>query len=102
MARKVYFRPQAETDLIALYDYIVDQAGERIATGYLDRIEAACAALASFPERGVPRDDLARGVRTIAFERRTVIAYRVLKSRVEIVAVLYGGRDVESILRGGR
>ncbi len=44
MARKVYFRPQAEADLFALYEYIADKAGVAIAGNYIDRIEAACLA----------------------------------------------------------
>jgi len=99
MARKVYFRPQAEADLIALYDYISRQAGVTVAGGYIDRIEAACLALARFPVRGTRRDDILPGLRTIGFERRATIAFRFLKTRVEIVTIAYGGRDFESALR---
>ena len=99
MARKVYFRPQAEAELIALYDYISNRAGATVAGGYIDRIEAACLALASFPERGRRRDDILPGLRTVGFERRATIAFRVLKTRVEIVTITYGGRDFESALR---
>ncbi|WP_342360017.1 type II toxin-antitoxin system RelE/ParE family toxin [Terrarubrum flagellatum] len=99
MAHKVYFRPQAEADMFALYEYIAEQAGLTIAQGYIDRIEAACLALADFPERGTRRDDLLPGLRTIGFERRATIAFRVLKTRVEIVTIAYGGRDFESGLR---
>lgn len=98
MARKVYFRPRAEADLVALFDYIASHAGERVAQGYLDRIEAACMALATFPERGTRRPDIMPGLRTIGFERRVTIAFRVLRVRVEIVAIAYGGRDFESEL----
>lgn len=98
MAPEVFFRPAAEADLIALYEYIADQAGEAIAAGYIDRIEAACKALATFPKRGVPRDDVIKGLRTIAFERRVVIAYQSLKTGTEIIAIVYGGRDFESLL----
>ncbi len=99
MARKVYFRPQAETDLFALYEYIASKTSETIAGSYLSRIEAACLALANFPERGTRRDDIVPGLRTIGFERRATIAFRVLKTRVEIVTIAYGGRDFESDLR---
>lgn len=98
MTHKVYFRPQAEADLVALYNYIARQAGESVASGYLDRIEAACLALADFPERGTRRDDIAVGLRTIGFEGRITIAFRVLKTRVEIVTIAYAGRDFESLL----
>ena len=99
MARKVYFRPQAEADLVALYDYIASQAGVIVAGGYIDRIETACLALANFPERGTRRDDILPGLRTIGFERRATIAFRVLKTRVDIVTIAYGGRDFERALR---
>jgi toxin ParE1/3/4 len=49
----------------------------------------------AFPERGTRRDDLAPGVRTIGFERRVTIAFRVLEDAVEILAVAYAGRDFE-------
>ncbi len=102
MALKVYFRPHAEADLLALYEYIAGKAGETIAGNYINRIEAACLALANFPERGTRRDDILPGLRTVGFERRVTIAFRVLKTRVEIVTVAYGGRDFESDLREGK
>jgi len=99
VAHKVYFKPQAEADLVALYDYIASQAGVTVAGRYIDRIEAACLALQNFPERGTRRDDILPDLRTIGFEHRATIAFRVLKTRVEIVTIAYGGRDFESVLR---
>lgn len=99
MAREIYFRPEAEADLIRLYEYIAEDSGAGIAAGYIERIEAACLALADFPERGTRRDDLLPGLRTIGFERRATLAFRVLKTRVEIVTIAYGGRDFERRLR---
>jgi toxin ParE1/3/4 len=101
VALKVFFQPGAEADLLALYRYIAETSGLDVAGNYIDRIEVACMGLATFPNRGVRRDDLAPGLRTIAFERRVIIAYRVLKTRVEIVTIAYAGRDFESDLRGG-
>lgn len=56
--------------------------------------------LAHFPERGTRRPDIVPGLRTIGFERRVTIAFRVLKTRVEIVAIAYAGRDFENDLGG--
>ncbi|WP_271503545.1 type II toxin-antitoxin system RelE/ParE family toxin [Bradyrhizobium sp. CCBAU 11357] len=95
MALKVVFRPEAEADLVSLYEYIAERAGYRIAGGYIDRIEKACMALATFPKRGTGRDDLLPGLRTVGFERRVTIAFRVLKSEVEIVTIAYAGRHFE-------
>jgi toxin ParE1/3/4 len=101
VAREVYFRPQAEADLIGIYEYIAEASGVDIASGYVDRIEAACMALANFPERGTRRDDLMPGLRTVGFERRATIAFRVLRTRVEIVTIAYGGRDFAGDLGEG-
>jgi toxin ParE1/3/4 len=101
VALKVFFQPRAEADLLALYRYIAETTGLDVAGNYIDRIEVACLGLATFPNRGFRRDDLAPGLRTIAFERRVTIAYRVAKTRVEIVTIAYAGRDFESDLRGG-
>jgi toxin ParE1/3/4 len=101
VAHKVVFRSLAEKRLIELGDYIASQAGPEIANGYLDRIYAACMALAHFPERGRRRDDILPGLRVVGFERRVTIAFRVLKTRVEIVSIAYGGRDFERQLRRG-
>jgi toxin ParE1/3/4 len=99
MALKVFFQPRAEADLLALYRYIAETSGLDVAGNYIDRIEVACMGLATFPNRGVRRDDLAPGLRAIAFERRVTIVYRVLKARIEIVTVAYAGRDFESAFR---
>jgi toxin ParE1/3/4 len=99
---KVSFRPRAEADLFDLYDYIADDAGPVVAGGYIDRIEAACLALATFPERGTSRDDIRPGLRIIGFERRATIIFQVAENDVVIVRVLYGGRDYERVLQGMR
>jgi toxin ParE1/3/4 len=96
---KIVFRPLAEADLTNLYDYVADDAGAAIAGGYLERIEAACRSLETFPHRGTKRDDIRPGLRTMGFERRATIVFRVLKSEVVIVRVFYGGRDFERHLR---
>jgi plasmid stabilization system protein ParE len=58
MRYKVSFRPEAEADLFGIYGYISERSGQTRAGDYIARIEAACMALATFPERGTKRDDL--------------------------------------------
>ena len=96
---KVFFRPRAEADLSGLYDWIAEDSGEEVAAGYIDRIEAACLALETFPQRGTRRDDIRQGLRTIGFERRATIAFRVMDDEVVIIRIFYGGRDFERALR---
>jgi toxin ParE1/3/4 len=98
-ASKVVFSRRAEQRLTELYDYIADNSSPVIAIGYIRRIRSACQALEEFPERGHRRDDILPGLRVIGFERRVTIAFRVLKTRVEIVTIAYGGRDFVLELR---
>jgi toxin ParE1/3/4 len=90
----IVWRPQARVDLLALYDWIADQAGPDMAFEYTSKIEAHATKLAQFRERGTPRDDLAAGVRTTLYRGRTVIADRVLEEEVEILAIAHAGRDL--------
>ena len=96
---RVSFRPHAATDLLHLYDHIAAEADTGIAGGYIDRIEAACLSLETFPERGTKRDDIRHGIRTMGFERRATIVFRVQGREVVIVRILYGGRDFLLALR---
>ena len=99
MKYEVEFRPLAEADLFNIYRYIAQRSGIDAAGIYVERIGEACQALEFSPKRGTRRDDLSRGIRIIGFERRIAIAFRVIGRRVEIVRVLYGGRDLASALK---
>lgn len=93
MKLKIVFRPAAENDLIALYQYIAENSGLQRAGAYIDRIEQACMTLADFPARGTKRDDLHPGLRITGFERRVSIAFVVENDAVRILRIFYGGRD---------
>jgi toxin ParE1/3/4 len=97
---EIVFRPLAEADLFGLYRYVTEETGPDVAGGWIDRIEAACMALATFPERGTRRDDIRPGLRTIGFERRATIVFQVTRTEVVIVPIFYGGQDYERVLRG--
>ena len=55
-------------------------------------------ALEISPARGTRRDDIRPGLRTIGFERRATIAFRIVGREVVIIRIFYGGRDFERIL----
>ena len=48
--------------------------------------------------RGTQHDDLLPGLRIIGMERRVTIAFRIDGNTVEILRILYGGRDVQAAL----
>ena len=97
MTYEVVFAPEAQLDLLDLYDVIAENGDDERALAYVERIQAACLRLAVFPERGTRRDDIRPGLRVIGFERRVVIAFHVGTERVTIDRVLYGGRDLGTV-----
>ena len=98
MSHRIVYAPEAEAQLVALYDYVHGQAGSDIAQRFTDAIMAQCDKLSEFPERGRSRDDLRPGLRTIAFRRRVTIAYAVFEAEVAILGIFYGGQDLAAAL----
>ena len=98
MTYTVIFSAPAEADLFAIYDYIAERAGGAIALRFVESIETYCLDFA-MPERGMRRDDLRPGLRTVGFRRRATILFEVDSAarRVVIHGVYYGGRSLEAI-----
>ncbi|WP_323809482.1 type II toxin-antitoxin system RelE/ParE family toxin [Sphingobium baderi] len=98
MTYDVQLSALAIEDLIALHQWVSAEADIPTADGYLARIEERIAALADFPHRGSPRDDLIAGLRTLTFERRLLIAYSVDGQVVTVQRVINALRDLAPIL----
>jgi toxin ParE1/3/4 len=95
----VFWSPEAEKDLLEIWSYLADQASPPIADTQLNAIEGACAKLEHWPHSGRQRDNLLPGLRSVvAFPY--VIFYRVRDERVEVVRVLHGRRDIDTIFAG--
>jgi plasmid stabilization system protein ParE len=94
---EVVFAPQAQDHLVGLYEYVAARAAPLVAKRYTDAIVSACEALATFPHRGMPRDDVRPGLRITHHRGRAVIAYAIDDARnvVSILGIYYGGRDYE-------
>jgi toxin ParE1/3/4 len=98
VAHSVAFAPEAQADLIELYDYIAAHGSPERALTYIERIETTCRRLATFPERGTRRDDIRPGLRVIGLARRVTIAFHVGVDTVTIDRIPYGGRDLGAAL----
>src|ERR1700688_1643623 len=92
----VDWSPEAEQDLLAIWDYVAREASPDVADEQLRSLDRACEALAEWPHSGRARDELFRSVRSIAVEAY-VVFYRVGNSEIEIIRVLHGRRDVDAI-----
>lgn len=94
--REVIFAPEALDDLLKLYEWIADRAGSSVAIKSISRIEAYCLGFDIAAERGVRRDDIRSGLRTVGFERRITVAFTVDGNVVTVLRLFYGGQDWES------
>lgn len=93
MTGRVRFRPAAQANLFSIYRYIAEHAGPSVAAAYVARMRIACEKLHHMPLRGRLREDLGDGTRTLAFEGRATIAYRVDDRGVRIIRIFSAGRD---------
>jgi len=91
---EVHFMAEAVNDLDSLFCYTAEKSSLEIADGYLARIERLCLSLGSLPKRGTAVAGNVSGLRTMGFEHRATILFRVGEERVEILRILYGGRDI--------
>ena len=73
------YRRAALADLEDIFRGVLRVSASPItARRYVERIRERCRRITTLPLAGRPRDDLAPGLRTVPFERRVVIVYRVV------------------------
>lgn len=93
---RVQFSPEVRDKLDEIEARIAAAGAPQTAARYVDAIVDFCTTLATFPERGVPRDDLLPGLRLTHYRKRAVIAYRVSVDTVSILSLYYGGQNYEA------
>lgn len=101
MSRRVTYSPSALDQLSELYDYIARVGEPASAERFVSSIVDFCDELATFPYRGIARDDLRPGLRVLGFRRRATIAFTADDATVDILGVFYAGRDHDAILAAG-
>ena len=87
----------AYADLESLSAYIEGEAGPEIADAYDARIRAKIATLADYPNRGTDRFMLGAGYRSITFESRLIILYRIEQDVVTVILALSAHRDLPGL-----
>jgi toxin ParE1/3/4 len=96
------YRPTALADLENIFRSVLRVSASPVtARRYIARIRERCRRITLLPLAGRPRDDLAPGLRTVPFERRAVIVYRIIGETVEVTNVFHGGRDYAALYRRG-
>lgn len=95
---EVRFLAAAAADLDELFCHIAKESSLETADCYLNPLERFCLSLSTLPARGTVVPGRVSGLRRMGFERRAIVLFRVGKSKVEILRILYGGRDLTPIL----
>lgn len=90
-ARSVILAPEAEDDLISIYDHVADNAAPSIAFAFVSRIETFCRSLSYAAERGTHHAAIRNGLRSVGFERRVTVVFHVSDETVSILRVFYAG-----------
>ena len=93
MAR-VTRRPQAEVDILDIWEYIAEASVDQ-ADRWVDKLDEKFALWATQPMMGLARDELAPGIRSLAFGRY-VVFFEPLADGIDVVRVLHSSRDIRS------
>jgi toxin ParE1/3/4 len=95
---ELHFLAAAIVDLDELFCYVAKESSLETADRYLNRLERFCLSLSTLPARGTAVPGRVPGLRRMGFERRATVLFRVGKNKVDILRILYGGRDLTPVL----
>jgi toxin ParE1/3/4 len=99
---EVLYGPDAPLDIGLLEEWLaLNGAGLLTIERYVARLRERCERIGALPFGGRARDDLLPGLRTVIFESRILIAYRVNADHVEILNIFSHGRDYEAFYDDG-
>ena len=95
---RLIWSPDANKDLMSIWQYGVEEWSEEIAEKHLFEIEHMCGRLIETSMLGKSRDEIIAGMKSITV-RPHVIFYKVSKGAIEIVRVLHQRIDVQDAFR---
>jgi toxin ParE1/3/4 len=91
------FTPLARSDLKEIRDFIARDKSTA-ASQYMAMLKQKCELLADFPGLGIQRDEYC-GLYKFSVDSY-LIFYRISQTGIDIIRILHGSRDIDSILRG--
>ncbi|NOT11979.1 MAG: type II toxin-antitoxin system RelE/ParE family toxin [Methylococcaceae bacterium] len=93
------FTPLARSDLKEIRDFIARDKS-RVASQYMTMLKQKCELLANSPGIGIQRDEYCKLYKFPVDSY--LIFYRTSQTGIDIIRVLHGSRDIESIINSGR
>jgi len=94
--RGYIFTPQAEADLLSIWEYIADEDSERAADRVIQRLYEQCQKLSDMPGIGHYREDLLDKRHRFWTVWSYIIAYRWEVKPIQVIAVIHGARDLDA------
>ncbi|MCE7027341.1 type II toxin-antitoxin system RelE/ParE family toxin [Jiella avicenniae] len=99
---EVIYRPEALADLNEILEAVAQLSqSSLVAERYVDRIVLRCRKIGDAPRGGRRRDELEVGLRSVPFEDKALILYRVTDV-VEITNIFPRGQNYEVLFKKGR
>ena len=101
MSQTVYLTDSAWEDLFSIYEYSALNNSVEQADKILSGLQSQCMELEAFPDKGHLPPEMAGYQRSDLREIRVKpyrIFYRIQPSRIDVLAVFDGRRDVQSLL----
>ena len=92
----VQYQAAAEADLVEVWLQVADDGGLKQADEYISKLQAICELIASQPDMGVNRPDIAKGVRSFPVDRY-VIYYEHFSPTLSVLRVWHTAQDPESL-----
>jgi toxin ParE1/3/4 len=96
MIREYIIAPSAIADMKQITDYIAMRSGFAQVDRFLNKANQKFSRIVQFPKIGKQRDDILAGSRSLSFDGYLIL-YVVLDERIEIVRVVSGYRDLQSL-----
>jgi len=98
---ELFWSPKARRDLIDIWKYYAKTASPEIADNLLREIRAGAERLKEHPFSGRPRDEIARGLRSLLVHPHSII-YRVTDQTVAIARILHERRNLAAAFNENR
>ena len=86
--------PQAEADLLSIWDYLAENQSEEKAESYLLKLELQIELLLSQPLMGRSAEEIRPGLRRFPFQNH-VVFYQPIEEGIEIIRILHQTQDVD-------
>jgi toxin ParE1/3/4 len=93
MAKEIIYSPRADAQFKRLERYLAERFYPDNARQFIERLRRFCRELALVPSAGKLRIDLRPGIRTVGFERKVDIYYKVAGDQVFILSIHFRGHQ---------